>query len=431
MAEASLLKPDREFIDHVVESGGENVKHCFQCATCSVVCELSGDRKPFPRKEMIWAQWGLKDRLMADPDIWLCYQCNDCTTHCPRGARPGDVMGAIRREAVIHYGLPGILGRWVNQPQTAPLLFVVAAALLGLALLLKEGLGIEGGLGGRVVYAYTPIFPHWLLNGFFIFFGLLVLLVFVSGVSRFWGAMKAADARNGTFKPVLGVWPSMVAALKKIVTHGDFPQCTTERPRLLSHMLVFFGFLALSLIAFWIVTIRFNPFVPGTFAFPFAFWSPWKLLANLGGAAILAGCLLMAFERLKADKAFGSYFDWAFILLILCVVGSGFFTEVLHYFRVENFRYVVYFFHLTFVFCLLVYLPYSKFAHAVYRTTALIYAEHTGRQNGAEAPAAAPKPVADTKPEETPKPEGESKPEEASKPEPETKPEGNAESKPA
>src|SRR4030042_6537715 len=115
MTDVALLRPDRQFVEAVVASGGGDLKKCFQCATCSVVCELADGRRMFPRKEMIWAQWGLKDRLMADPDIWLCFQCDDCSKRCPRGARPGDVIAAVRQQAIRHYAVPQALARWVNQ----------------------------------------------------------------------------------------------------------------------------------------------------------------------------------------------------------------------------------------------------------------------------------------------------------------------------
>jgi hypothetical protein len=60
-------------------------------------------------------------------------------------------------------------------------------------------------------------------------------------------------------------------------------------------------------------------------------------------------------------------------------VVSGFATELLHYLRMVPHRHVVYFIHLVLVFALLIYLPYSKFAHILYRTTAMIYAEYYGR----------------------------------------------------
>jgi quinone-modifying oxidoreductase subunit QmoC len=127
--ETYLVDPDVGFIKEVSRLGGADVKKCYQCATCSVACPISPDTKPFPRKEMIAASWGLKDRLIGDGDVWLCHNCGDCSTLCPRGAQPGDVLAAVRAAAVIEYATPKALAKMVSDPKKLPILLAIPAII--------------------------------------------------------------------------------------------------------------------------------------------------------------------------------------------------------------------------------------------------------------------------------------------------------------
>lgn len=378
------VEPNLDFIRLLGRQSGAALKKCFQCGTCSASCPISPETDPFPRKEMAWAAWGLRDRLLNDPDIWLCHQCNDCSKRCPRGVRPGDVLAAVRQLSVEHFAVPGFLGRWVNRPRFIPVLLLLPTLLLGLALLardpLQNFLGLFPDTGERIVFSYSSHFPHWLLDGFFLLFGLLIVLAVVTSVVKFWRALAGFDREDGGNRPAKNPRAAIGPVLRNIVTHDNFALCTSGNTRLFSHLCVFFGFLALSVVTLWVITGRYNPLLHD-FIYPFGFWSPWKILANLGGIAVLVGCLSMIWDRLSNRENAGnsSYFDWSFLGALSIVVLTGFFTEVLHYLRMVPHRHVIYFVHLVFVFALLMYLPYSKFAHLIYRTVALVYAASTGR----------------------------------------------------
>ena len=116
MAQTVRIEPDVQFIRELQAVGGESLKKCYQCATCSVACPISPSGNPYPRKEMIWAQWGLKDKLMADPDIWLCHNCGGCSDLCPRGAKPADLMTAMRNMAYQRLAPLGSIGKWMSSP---------------------------------------------------------------------------------------------------------------------------------------------------------------------------------------------------------------------------------------------------------------------------------------------------------------------------
>ena len=393
MAAPYTVRPDGDFLHRVLAEGGEDLKKCFQCATCSVVCELSTGRKPFPRKEMIWAQWGLKDRLVADPDVWQCHQCNDCSTKCPRGARPGDVLAAVRRESVQHYAVPKFLGNLANSLKSLPLMLLIPAVLLAVALAVRGP--IEKILPfGEPHGFYAGLFPHWLIIGFFSFFTGLAALAAVAGVLRFWQAMKAADQSAGGYSAALGIVPSLVNTIKSIIVHDKFGQCADQAPRRLAHLLAFYGFVALFVVTVWaVLDLYLLPlFGIGPF-YPFGLLHPMKILANAGCVVLIYGCVKAIGDRKRSEEESGSVtsFDWIFLVLLLTVAITGLFTEILRFAAdpgehaaggtggLQYAAFAIYFVHLVFVFDLLVFLPYSKFAHILYRTTALVYAEHSGR----------------------------------------------------
>ena len=82
---------------------------------------------------------------------------------------------------------------------------------------------------------------------------------------------------------------------------------------------------------------------------------------------------------------------WVFVWLLLLVGISGAIVEVFRFVAegaagTEAYAsglalpaYGFYFVHLVLVFSLLVYLPYSKFAHMWYRLAAMAYGEYSGR----------------------------------------------------
>ena len=110
---------DLAAVDRMLGYGAETLRRCYQCGTCSVVCPRTPLEDAFPRKEMVWAQWGLEDKLLTNGDAWLCYQCNDCITHCPVDARPGDVMAATRDLQMEEFAVPRFMTRMTRDPQGA------------------------------------------------------------------------------------------------------------------------------------------------------------------------------------------------------------------------------------------------------------------------------------------------------------------------
>jgi len=382
MADKYLVEPDVGFINEVVGLGGEDLKKCYQCATCSVACPISPENKPFPRKEMIAASWGLKDKLVSNADIWLCHNCGDCSTLCPRGAKPGDVLAAIRSYAISEYAVPKALGKAVNDPKKMPVLLAIPAVLfLALGLILKifgvNWLNFAPG-GDEIVHSH--FFSTWLVDIIMIPTFFFAIGVFALGLKRFVGDIHANALLEGKTSQEkidpLGFVKSLINVIPTILKHDKFSECSENKERSTSHMMVFFGFIGLFIVTniFFVVLYVFQ--IHG----PYSQLNPVKWLANVSGVALVIGAALMIKQRMAKADQLSTYKDWYLIGLALALGLSGMLTEMTRLGGMAGTSYVLYFIHLMFVWCLFAYTPFSKLAHIVYRTVSMAYADYANRK---------------------------------------------------
>jgi len=383
MAGETLIKPDLQFVKRIVAAGGDTAKKCYQCDTCNVVCNLSPDERPFPRKEMLQAQWGLQD-VLKSPDIWLCHQCSDCTVQCPRGAKPGEVLGVLRQMCIEKYAFPSILARFVGDIKFLPVLIAMPVVLLLVWLYGLGFLGIEVAKGvvhkgiaipdGPVVY--SKLFPTlWAVDLIFVpafFFAVGVLGL---GVMSYW---KDLNEANPWKVKLAGNFPSnLIAVLKDILLHNRFRQCETTFARSVNHLLLVFGFIFLASVTGW-AFLKEWVFHQES---PYFLLSPIKLLAMAGTAALIYGIwqIYQARQENAEQAGYGTYFDWQLIYLIMAVGITGLASWVFRLLGAATLAYPTYFIHLVSVFCLFFYAPYTKIAHLVYRTVAMLYARMADR----------------------------------------------------
>jgi quinone-modifying oxidoreductase subunit QmoC len=162
-----------------------------------------------------------------------------------------------------------------------------------------------------------------------------------------------------------------------IFAHKRFRDCDANGRRYLSHLLMFWGFAGLFVTTVGVVVSAYI-----FDHYPLPLWDPLKILGNVSTVALLAGLVLVIRDRMTvpAGTETSNVRDWTFIGLLFAVTVTGLATEILRFAEIRLLAYPVYFVHLTVVWALLVYLPFSRFAHLIYRTVALVHARYSGRE---------------------------------------------------
>jgi len=363
MVDVSLLARIRRY-------GAFNVNACFNCGNCTAVCRLSKDEDTFPRRLIRYGQVGMEDRLLAEKDLWRCYNCGECTRTCPRQAAPGEFMAAARRYAISRNDITGLARLLYGAVWGHVSAFLLLSALLTLLMLWQKG-----DMNGRQLALFKFIPGPVVHDMGLVIFGLIGIGL-IAGVTTMLVRAHRRNRAAGKPAPALrALIPAVLYAAGESLGQARYRECDTDRVNepwyarpWFAHAAMLWGFLGLL-----IATIV--DFVSKPIGTPVAFFSPVRLLGTLAGLLCLYGVSVVIFRRAqKSDVPYaGSRFsDWFFLLLLGAVVLTGLVTELVVYLPGSSvFAYVVFLVHMILAMDLVLLLPVTKFAHAVYRPLAL------------------------------------------------------------
>lgn len=388
---AVTLQSDMDFVRQLQETGGHKLKECYQCATCSVACPMAPDNKPFPRKEMVWASFGLKEKLAGDIDLWLCHNCGNCSDLCPRDAGPAELMSSARDLIYRDMLKPRLIGEWMSKPSGLLPLFLIPAIIWFVVWWIRAsivGSWFPRTADGRIVFG-SIFYGDYTIDPIFMitFFGAAFILAH--------GCRKLLLK----FKPegklaVIGKKRSWISCLFEVLweevgSASKFSQCedgpATGEPhktRRFSHTILVWSFCILTFVTA-VVAIghwggKIIPAILIETPMPQGFWV--KIVANIGAILLIIALIMLTWRRATLNKRQASnYYDWYLLGIIWAVALTGMFTQIFRLMNWIHWAFIIYYIHLVVVWMLFAYVPWSKLGHFVYRTAAMVYARMYGR----------------------------------------------------
>jgi heterodisulfide reductase subunit C len=106
----------RTLVDEISEEpGGESIRLCMQCGTCTASCPNADKMDHTPSELIAMARAGMTKEVLSSNAMWYCLSCYLCTVRCPRGIEFTNLMHAFEGMAVKK----GI----VNKHMTTPLMY--------------------------------------------------------------------------------------------------------------------------------------------------------------------------------------------------------------------------------------------------------------------------------------------------------------------
>lgn len=306
----------------------------------------------------------------------LCHNCGACLHACQYAAphefavNVPQAMARVRLDTYAEYAWPRSLGRLYQRNGLTLALASGFALVLFLCLTLLAMGNLFTAMPGGNFYG---IFPH---NTLVLMFGSVfgfALIALGLGVRRFWRDVSPPPASTA-LKTAAAVEATASVARLKYLDGGHGQGCNNADDRFTLwrrrfHHLTFYGFM-LCLAA--TATATLYHYLLGLAA-PYALTSLPVMLGIAGGLGLLVGPAGLLYLNLQRDPTQGDAkqkpMDRGFIALLLLVSASGL---ALLAFRETSALGLLLALHLGLVMAFFLTMPYSKFAHGIFRSAALL-----------------------------------------------------------
>ncbi len=84
------------FVEEIAsEPGGECIRWCVQCGTCSGSCPNVLWMDHSPRKIIALVRAGKRQEVLSSNSMWSCASCYLCAVRCPRGIEMPELMHVL------------------------------------------------------------------------------------------------------------------------------------------------------------------------------------------------------------------------------------------------------------------------------------------------------------------------------------------------
>lgn len=358
---------DPALLAEVRRYGNFDVEGCFNCGSCTLSCDLAGDHASFPRRSTRQVLMGVRQGVNENLDPWICHDCGDCSTVCPRQTKPREAMMTLRRYLASLYdwtGVASLLNRSTAW-HLGSLLFVAVAVLLLIVFyhLWAAGMSLSDFNTPLPMEHMFPLITYFTLA--VILFPFLLLLT-----NAFRMYLITVHQKESYRSPLLQWFVEAKIFLLHLFTYKKMSECPTEKERWLPHLLLGLGCMAMLFLKVfalrWFQTDTLHPL-----------YHPQRWIGYVATAFLIYGVIVILSGRIGKKREIYSasdFSDWNLPILLLATAVSGIVIHLCRYTGLELASHYAYAIHLMIaVPLLIVEMPFGKWTHMIYRPLALYF----------------------------------------------------------